>query len=499
METKKEIEELVEKNYCYFNKNINEIKINDIKNIITGIINSLSIDPLIRQEQIYKSYNFKNINNLKAINKFIRENNLIQNIITKKSISNKYWNTILPFAGISEDVISNKYRYPMRIALFPGVSCMFYCGFCGRNQKAKYDSKIIDEGVNKIIDLLNTSPSNTKISISGGLEPLTNPKIGSIIHAASKKGFKVPLITNGYSLTEAFINKNPQIWELDSLRISLYGHDINSYKETTRVEKSFSVVQKNLLNFLRLRNKLNKNLKVGLNFIILPENMNNLIQVLEFINNINANLEGLGVNFLTLRDDYQSVTGNNPELDNIRKYRFHQEMTINLRKELLKNLQLFKNKAKQLTPDLHIDYGYSLEYLSKNVLDRGLVKVSGKELRGFGFTQMSVAVDLHGDVFLFREAGFLDRPGNKKVIIGRINNNLTLEEVIKKFLKKNIPIDFNDNDARFLDSFDHVLNALVNQSEDNNNFGISLSDCPISFQKFSKEKSVGNNWYSDDI
>ncbi len=489
----------INKNQSFFKKNMNDFDLNEIKKIIFAIIEKLSLNPLVTQEEIFISQNLKKIENLKVINKFIRENELIQDIITKKSVSKKYWNTILPFANISEDVIKNTYRYPIRIALFPGVSCMFYCGFCGRNQDAKYNNSVVAEGVAKITRLLKTTDKNSKISISGGLEPLTNPQIGEIIKAAEENGFKVPLITNGYSLTDSFIKKNPDIWKLDSLRVSLYGYDRTSYQEITQVGKSYDMVKKNLINFLNLRNKFNKKLKVGLNYIILPENMNNLTNVLEFIQEINENVGDQGINFLTLRDDYQSVTGNDPSLDNIRKYRLQQEMTINKRKQLLDILQVFKSKVKTYIPSLHVDYGYSLEYLSNNIFDKGLVRVSGGELRKFGFTQMSVAVDLHGDVFLFREAGFLDRPGNKKAIIGRISENNLLEDIIKKFLETDKPINFNKEDTRLLDSFDHVLNALVNQSELNYKFGISLSECPISFKQYSKEKSLGNNWYSDDI
>ena len=495
-----DIVKIVENNRSFFEDNLREFSFDEIKKIILEIVNKLSLNFLITQKEIFNSLNLKKIENLKIINKFLRENVLLQEIITKKSVSKKYWNTILPFAGISEDVIKNKFRYPLRIALFPGVSCMFYCGFCGRNQNEKYESSVIGDGINKIKKLLNTTDENSKISISGGLEPLTNPKIGEIIKSAYEKGFKIPLITNGYSLTDGVVKRNPEIWKLDSLRISLYGYDKNSYKNITRVEKSFDIVKKNLINFLILRNRLNKKLKVGLNYIILPENMNNLTDVLEFIKDINSNVNnGKGINFLTLRDDYQSVTGHDSSLDNKRIYRLENEMTINQRKKLLDILQVFKEQINKLTPDIHVDYGYSLEYLSNKIFDKGLVKVSGENLRKFGFTQMSVAVDLHGDVFLFREAGFLNRPGNKKAIIGRISDDLSLEEIIKNFLQKNEPINFNNNDARLLDSFDHVLNALVNQSEDNYKFGIPLSECPISFKKFSKERSLGNNWYSDDI
>ena len=65
-------------------------------------------------------------------------------------------------------------------------------------------------------------------------------------------------------------------------------------------------------------------------------------------------------------------------------------------------------------------------------------------MRKFGFTQISVAIDLHGDVFLFREAGFLNRQGNEKMIIGRISKNKSLEDVIKTFLKENKPLKFEN-------------------------------------------------------
>jgi dTDP-4-amino-4,6-dideoxy-D-glucose ammonia-lyase len=499
MEYLKDIENQINLNSSFFKQKLNNFSEDEIKSIIKTIIQKLSMNPLVEQKEIFNNLKLKKIEELKIFNQFIRENYVIQEIITKKSVSKKYWNTILPFANISEKVLNNEYRYPMRIAIFPGVSCMFYCGFCGRNQNAKYANNVVDDGVKKIQKILETADKNSKISISGGLEPLTNPKIGEIIQSGFKNGFKIPLITNGYSLTEGFIKKNPNIWKLDSIRISLYGYDQDSYKGITRVNKSYEMVKKNLTNFINHRNEINQNLKIGLNYIILPENMENLITVLKFIEEINSNIKGPGINFLTLRDDYQSVTGNDPSLDDIRKYRLQNEMTINQRKKLLEILQNFKFYKKNNLPNLHVDYGYSLEYLSNNIFDEGLAKVKGNKLREFGFTQMSVAVDLHGDVFLFREAGFLERPGNKKVIIGRVSEKETLESIIKNFLKKNKPIQFENEDSRFLDSFDHVLNLLVNQSEQNMNFGIPLSDCPISFKKFSKEKSLGNNWYSDDI
>ena len=482
-------------------KKYNTINLNQIESDIIKIVDSFSSKPWISQEYIFNNINCKNKEYLKDLNKIVRENNELQLLITKNSAAKKYWNTILPFSYRVNDVINNNYKFPLRIAIFPGVSCMFYCGFCGRNQKAKYENSIVNDGINKINNMLSEAGADTKVSISGGLEPLTNPKLGKIIQKGTELGFKIPLITNAYSLTEGYIKKNPEIWLLDSLRVSLYGYDSHSYKNITQVEKSFKIVKRNVVNFLKSRNEINKKLKVGLNFIILPENYNNLKNVLKLINEINTEVNnGEGINFLTLRDDYQSVTGQNENLDKERKYRLNKSMSENERKNLLKIIENFEELRSYYCPTLHVDYGYSLEYLSQKIFDRGLVKIDGEKIRSYGFTQLSVAIDLHGDIFLFREAGFLNREGNEKVIIGRLDDKKnSLEKNIKNFLDKQKPISFDGNDSRLLDSFDHVLNALVNQAELDEKFGIPLNYGPIAFKNFDIKESLGNNWYSDDI
>ena len=269
----------------YFKNNINslfnDINLYDVKKDIDFIVDSFSKKPWIKQKEIFKNIKIRNKDYLKLINKFVRKDQQLQTKITKNSAAKKYWNTILPFSYRAQDVIKNEFKFPLRIAIFPGVSCMFYCGFCGRNQGAKYDSSVIDDGITKINQMISETKPGTKISISGGLEPLTNPKLGNIIKKGSDLGFKLPLITNAYSLTDGYIKKNPEIWLLDSLRISLYGHDNDSYKSITQLDKSFKNVKKNIINFLNLRNQINKKLKVGFNYIILKENYKNLIDVIK--------------------------------------------------------------------------------------------------------------------------------------------------------------------------------------------------------------------------
>ena len=72
---------------------------------------------------------------------------------------------------------------------------MFECVFCGRNYNAKYDRSLLDDGMEKYISLINSSPKEDKFKfyISGGLEPLTNISIHSPIFADSLK-LKEPLL-----------------------------------------------------------------------------------------------------------------------------------------------------------------------------------------------------------------------------------------------------------------------------------------------------------------
>ena len=90
---------------------------------------------------------------------------------------------------------------------------MFYCGFCGRDQKEKYPLSIVENSKKTFDKLFSEIPSYSALSISGGLEPLTNPKIGEIISSAKSNNIRVPLITNGYPLSDNFIKRNPGIWD----------------------------------------------------------------------------------------------------------------------------------------------------------------------------------------------------------------------------------------------------------------------------------------------
>ena len=241
-------------------------------------------------------------------------------------------------------------------------------------------------------------------------------------------------------------------------------------------------------------------MKVGFNFIVLSENITYFEKILDLINEVNSKVtNGRGIDFVSLRDDYQSVTRQDKTNDLERKYRLKGTMNDEERLVLMKKIQGFIKRKNEMFENLHIDFGYSLENLAEGIVGDPLIQVNGDEMRSFGFPQLSVAIDLFGDVFLFREAGFLDREGNKKFIIGRISKDKTLQEVIKDFLDKNKPLNYTKNDSRFMDSFDHVLTVMVNQAESDKNFKIPFASGPVKIRSENIKINLGNNWYNDQI
>ena len=77
-----------------------------------------------------------------------------------------------------------------------------------------------------------------------------------------------------------------------------------------------------IISFLINRNERNSNIKLGLNYIIIPENSESLLSLIDYIKYINNNVKnGKGVDFLTIREDYGSVTetSNKEDINKVKK------------------------------------------------------------------------------------------------------------------------------------------------------------------------------------
>ena len=436
------------------------------------IIKFLSDNPFVTQKEICEKFNFSK-DELIEKNKKIREAVWTRDYIINAGIGSKYWkNTIIPTiqSGKAKAVLDEKYAYPDRVGLCPGLSCNFFCSFCGRNYSAAYEREFGEKGFEMYKQIIDQTPkeANKKnvYHITGGLEPLTFPRIGDLITYGEKAGFTMEMQTSGFFLTPDFIKKHPGIKDLSILRFSLYGIDNESTIEVTKNKNAYDVVKENLIDYLKLKTKT----KLGLNYVILHKRTKDVLKLLDLIEEVNIKSNNQ-VDFLTLREDFREGAEN--ILGEERKEIY------NLFNEIQKRLES-KNLNK-----LHIDYGYALESIRKNQnsYQQPLKKIDYKQLRQKMFPQIAVMVDPKGDVYGYHEATFLDREGSERYSIGVVNKEHSMKDVVKEFIENSDGItDPLPHDVDFLDAFDYVITVFLNQVEDDIKFGIPWSKGPIKLE-----------------
>jgi dTDP-4-amino-4,6-dideoxy-D-glucose ammonia-lyase len=421
---------------------------------------------------------------LARLSRVVRHSDFAQQLIVEHGQAAKYWeNTIIPLAqsGALDAARRNESRHPFRVGLYAGLSCMFYCSFCGRNHDARYATEHASSG-NALFDaMLQAAPTGDPyvFYISGGLEPLTNPGLGEVVRAGAARGFKLSLYTNGFMLTPHLLNRQPGLWELDTLRISLYGGDQASTLRVTRHDKAFEQVRRNAKTYLQLRNERGAATKFGFNFVLLHGQAEQVLDVVELIAEVNREAGSeRQVDFLTLREDY-SVP---PErglsaYDRERMVAIFSELAERQRRDDLCGLQ--------------IDFGYALHPESRGIVGRPLEMVQHADMRPHGYPQVSVVVDLLGDVYLYRESGFLDRPGARRYVIGRVSPDRSLEDVVREFLASGRRIEPMPGDTGFFDIFDHVVTKLLNQADADERFGVPFEQGPVRDRVFQGHPGEG--------
>jgi len=437
---------------------------------IHTIVRCYTADPFVTQQHIQEQLHVSH-KRLIQLNQIIKNNEFLQTCILDDIRNQQYWkNTIVPLtqSGTIRKVLDNEYSYPHRIGLHIGQSCMFWCTFCGRNMdtNAAYKKTELKATTPDIINLIKTAPNDDpyRFYLSGGLETLTNPDLMKLIRAGYDRGFKFSLYTNGFLLTEKFVDANPDLFKLEVLRISLYGSNQQVYEQVTKHKQGFERVKQNAIDFLRYRKKHNKKIRFGFNYIILPGLEEDFYEVIDLIEEINRTA-GDQVDFITLRENFQKPN----ELDT-----FGDRTKI---KQVFQKVE--QRRHGEHLNRLHIDYGYALNALSKGIDAPTMHCITEKQMLPKGFPQVDLVVDAYGCVFLCREAGFLDRPGNDRYIIGKLSPTNTLESIIRNWIRNGKPVDIQPGDTEFMDSYEHIVSLMLNQSIADKQLGIPEQLGPI--------------------
>ena len=427
------------------------------------IVAEMKHDPFVTQQKIADKYLIKKHDHLRAVQE-IRDSAWAQQEITHGGIGTKYWtNTIMPLlaSGTLQAAVERDWMYPNRIGLYTGLSCMFYCGFCGRNPVARYEQDHAQIGRDFFFQIIDQDPRTDanwqdRFRISGGLEPLTNPYLGEIISYGSQQGYRMQLYTNGNMMTDMYLSRHPGMRDLEAVRFSLYGTTANKAYTVTRNRHSFDHVIKNIIGYINAV----PDVKVGINWIVLPGHAGDILELLKIIEHINQTA-ARPVDFVTLREDFSQ---------NIR-------VLSDQERNQLMSIFLEVSEFQRRWPT-HFDFGYALEAQKLGQNLGGLRMITWDQMIPESFPQVSVAVDVKGDVYVYHESGFLDRPGANRYIIGNIENT-SIEQVTQNWVVGGKKIQPLPPDVGFLDAFDHVVSILINQARDDAAYGIPWNQGPL--------------------
>ena len=276
------------------------------------------------------------------------------------------------------------------------------------------------------------------------------------------------LYTNAMMLTQRFLEKNEGLWHLDTLRISFYGADDETAQVTTSRAGVATRVIRNAKDLVRAKSQRGEKLRIGFNHVIQSGQIPHLRKVAETLVSIaDQSPDRKGINFLTLRENYAAsgqaaISGDERE---------------RLRDELIDLQSFFISEGMK---EFEVDLGYGMRGLVEGVETAPVRRVAHTDILGRGYPQISVVVDLLGDVYLYREAAFIGRVGADRYIIGRLTPELGLAELLQRYLADRdrfvVP---RAGDEIFLDAFDHAVTAFLRQASDDLHFGSALSGVPV--------------------
>ena len=381
-------------------------------------------------------------------------------------------NTIAPIneSGAVASFLTGDFRYPFTVGIYPAVSCMLSCSFCGRARGVQYSQDHIAPGNALFQQLFAEAPRDLprRFYISGGLEPLTNPGLAELIRFAAGLGHRMQLYTNAMMLTSRFLENNEGIWHLDTMRISMYGADDETAKLTTLRSGVGTRVIANASDLVRLKVQRRSNLRVGFNHVVQSGQVKHLGKIARALLSIaDQSPDRKGINFLTLRENY-AASG---------EAAIHGMEREQLRDELVALQNFFIAEGMN---DFVVDLGYGMRGLVDGLETEPVRRVAHTDMLARGYPQISVVVDLLGDVYLYREAAFIGRAGADRYIIGRLTPQVGLTETLSRFCTDRdrfvVP---QPGDEIFLDAFDHAVTAFLRQASDDLHFGTHLSGIPV--------------------
>jgi len=181
-----------------------------------------------------------------------------------------------------KDYFNNKNPYPITIEIDPSNACNHSCPFCisGHIHLSKYKNTeffnrtILNKDIFKnLIEELVTTDIKA-INWTGGGEPTLNPFLGEAIkYIKNNSKIEMGMFSNG-SLLKKF-NLFEVIADcLSWIRISIDAGSAKTYDNLRKTNNSnnFNVVVNNIRELIKIKNKKNSNIIIGVGFVVTRDN-----------------------------------------------------------------------------------------------------------------------------------------------------------------------------------------------------------------------------------
>ena len=166
-------------------------------------------------------------------------------------------------------------------------SCNLNCSMCFHNNWFDEEFSVMGQETAENLKKLLTSRVADEVFFGGMGEPLLHSGIYEMVSLAKRNGMKTELITNA-TLLDADVSEKLTESGIDTVWISMDAFSKEKYEKVRR-GSLFAKIISNIDGFNRIR----KNTKLGIAFVMMKENLSELDKINEFADRYNVDLINL--------------------------------------------------------------------------------------------------------------------------------------------------------------------------------------------------------------